>query len=626
MATQTDRPDADFLEIVESLSDGIVIVDSRGTITLVNDRTEAIFGYQRDELIGRPVETLLPSRARVVHRRHRAGYAEAPHRRAMGDGLELRGRRRDGTEFAVDVSLSPLETSAGVQTIAVVRDASDRELLAARLAHLAAIVESSEDAIFSQDEGGSLTSWNHGAERLFGTVAHDAVGGPALSLFAPHRTDEAARILGRVLAGERVDRLETVVRRRDGMHVPVSITLSPILDLTGRVSGVSAIARDVTEQLMAQATLAESEGRLREGEALAHVGGWVWDEHADTVQWSDEMHRIHGIAPMDFGGMLADHLAAVHEEDRPALVAEMHDALAAGRRMVLEYRVTRPDGSLRWVYARADPLAGEDGGGGGLRGICQDVTERHDAEEASRQAYERERAAAEELRAASALKDEFLATVSHELRTPLTAIMGFASFLSDEGSPDQRQFAELINRNAAEMARMIERLLDFSRLQAGRVNLEPAPSDLAGALNLCLEGLAPVLGRHQVDIAITPGLTVVTDPDAFERIVGNLLTNAAKFSPEGTTLTITGRPVGDLALVSVQDQGPGVPDDLRPLVFDPFFQAPDQPVGKRGAGVGLGIVRRYVELQGGTVWCEGEPGAGATFVFTLPLADGGDPS
>ena len=196
MATRTDRPDADFLEIVESLSDGIVIVDSRGVITLVNDRTEALFGYDREELVGRPVETLLPTRVRVVHSRHRTAYAEAPHRRAMGNGLELRGLRRDGTEFAVDIGLSPLRTPAGVQTIAVVRDASDRDLLAARLAYLAAIVESSEDAIYSQDSAGRITSWNHGAERLFGTLAADAIGRPALTLFALHRTDEAARILG----------------------------------------------------------------------------------------------------------------------------------------------------------------------------------------------------------------------------------------------------------------------------------------------------------------------------------------------------------------------------------------------------------------------------------------------
>jgi two-component system, sensor histidine kinase and response regulator len=623
VATRTNRSDADFEEIVESLSDGIVIVDSAGLITLVNDRTEAMFGYDREELLGLPVEVLLPARARPVHVGHRDRYAEAPRRRAMGAGLELRGLRHDGTEFAVDIGLRPLATPRGVHTIAVVRDASERDVLAARLAYLAAIVESSDDAIYSQGIDGLITSWNHAAERLFGTPAAEALGRPGLSLFAPHRSEESTRVLARVLSGERVDRLETVVRRRDGMYVEVSIALSPIVMPSGDVVGASAIVRDVTEQHVAQATLAESEARLREGESLAHVGGWAWDEQAGTVQWSDEMHRIHGISPMDFGGMLEDHVASAHPEDQAALLREMAEALAADRRMSLEYRVVRPDGSIRWVYARADALSDEGAAVRGLRGICQDITERHDAEEASRQAYERERAAAEDLRAAAALKDEFLATVSHELRTPLTAIMGFASFLTEDSASEQRQFVEAINRNAAEMARMIERLLDFSRLQAGRVHLEPGPLLLHRAVEHCLAALAPVVGRHRVEIDIAPEITVIADPDAIDRIMGNLVTNAAKFSAEGTLLAIRAEVGTGQVRVSVRDEGPGVPVDLRPKVFDPFFQAPDQPVGKRGAGVGLGIVKRYVELQGGEVWCEGEPGEGATFVFTLPLQGDG---
>ncbi|HWW54036.1 MAG TPA: PAS domain-containing sensor histidine kinase, partial [Acidimicrobiales bacterium] len=398
------------------------------------------------------------------------------------------------------------------------------------------------------------------------------------------------------------------------------LTISPILGPEGEVVGVSSIARDITEQQLAQATLAESEARLREGEALAQVGGWIWDAAAGSVQWSDELHRIHGLAPVEFDGTLAAHLGCIHPDDRGAVESEMTSALQQRRSFDVEYRIIRPGGETRWLYARSDPIIDDEGVAAGLRGICQDITQRHEAEEAVRHAYEAERAAAAELRVADALKDEFLATVSHELRTPLTTIMGFSSLLSTEVGGQQGEFLETIKRNAGEMARMIERLLDFSRLQAGKVEVQRVELRLADALEECLDTLGPVLGRHRVVAEIPEQLAVATDPDALDRILGNLLTNAAKFSPEGSTLTISASTEGKDVIVSVADEGPGIAVDLQPRIFEPFFQAPDQPAGKRGTGVGLGIVRRYVELQGGRVWCESEPGKGATFRFTVPVA------
>jgi PAS domain S-box-containing protein len=489
-----------------------------------------------------------------------------------------------------------------------------------RIAHLAAIVDSTDDAIFSRDRAGRITSWNRSAERMFGFTAEEAVGTTMSSLVPETRLAEVEIMLERVRSGERVEHFETVVRRRGGMLVPVSLTISPILGPEGEVVGVSSIARDITEQQLAQATLAESEARLREGEALAQVGGWIWDAAAGSVQWSDELHRIHGLAPVEFDGTLAAHLGCIHPDDRGAVESEMTSALQQRRSFDVEYRIIRPGGETRWLYARSDPIIDDEGVAAGLRGICQDITQRHEAEEAVRHAYEAERAAAAELRVADALKDEFLATVSHELRTPLTTIMGFSSLLSTEVGGQQGEFLETIKRNAGEMARMIERLLDFSRLQAGKVEVQRVELRLADALEECLDTLGPVLGRHRVVAEIPEQLAVATDPDALDRILGNLLTNAAKFSPEGSTLTISASTEGKDVIVSVADEGPGIAVDLQPRIFEPFFQAPDQPAGKRGTGVGLGIVRRYVELQGGRVWCESEPGKGATFRFTVPVA------
>ena len=250
----------------------------------------------------------------------------------------------------------------------------------------------------------------------------------------------------------------------------------------------------------------------------------------------------------------------------------------------------------------------------------------------------REREAGERLRDADAHKDAFLSTVSHELRTPLTSIVGFSDLLGVDATEEQRSFLERISRNADEMSRMVERLLDFTRLSSGRVAVEPVPLLLRPQIDRSLTSLAGVLEPLDVVVDVPPDLTVLADADALDRIMANLVTNAAKFSPPGGRVTIsaatTAAAAADAAVggavvgagtvtVSVRDEGPGVPEELRSRIFERFFQAPDQPPGRRGTGVGLSIVLEYVERHGGRVWCSGERGEGATFSFTLSLVAAG---
>jgi len=183
-------------------------------------------------------------------------------------------------------------------------------------------------------------------------------------------------VLRRVLAGEVHGHVETEIRRRDRVVVPVLLAMAPIRDAGGRAIGVSVIARDLTEQRLALAALADSEARLREGESLARVGGWVVDRATSSVQWSEELHRIHGIEPVQFDGTLAGHLSLVHPDDRAGLDHALAGALDRGEAVEAEYRIVRPDGQVRWLQARAEPVIDERGTLIGLRGVAQDVTER----------------------------------------------------------------------------------------------------------------------------------------------------------------------------------------------------------------------------------------------------------
>jgi PAS domain S-box-containing protein len=195
-------------------------------------------------------------------------------------------------------------------------------------------------------------------------------------LFAEHLRHEVQGVIATVLAGDRIDHFETEVLRPDGMPVPVSLSMRPVRGAGEQPVGSAVIVRDVTEQRLAQASLAEVEARLEESEALAHAGRWLWDLRTGTVQWSSEFHRIHGVDPLDFDGTLESHLERVHPLDQEHVRVAMEQSVVSGRPFEAEYRVVRPDREVRVVHVRAQPTMGSAGTPVGLRGIGQDVTDR----------------------------------------------------------------------------------------------------------------------------------------------------------------------------------------------------------------------------------------------------------
>jgi PAS domain S-box-containing protein len=230
-------------------------------------------------------------------------------------------------------------------------------------------------ALFSQDAHGRIDMWSTGAERIFG-YAEDEIAGDVLAALAPpHLRADLESVGQRVAAGERIDRVFTEIQRRDGMPVPIALSVSPIVDVQGVVVGALGVAQELTETRLAQAALAEVEERFREWEALAHVGRWLWDVGTDAVQWSDELHRMHGVDPLAFEGTLAAHLSVVHPDDRERVRALMEAAVVSGQPFEDEYRVADNE-STRWFAMRAEPAVGSSGDVVGLRGVSQDITVR----------------------------------------------------------------------------------------------------------------------------------------------------------------------------------------------------------------------------------------------------------
>ena len=276
--------------LLEAVPDAMIAVDGDGKILHVNAQTEALFGYSREELIGKRIELLVPERYRGRHEGHRADYGEQPKIRRMGAGLDLYGRRKDGSEFPVEISLSPVPSEGGTLVLCAIRDISDRkkteedlrranEELAQRTdrelwesrTRLAAIVDSSDDAIIGKTLDGIVTDWNRGAESMYGYTAEEIIGKPLITIVPPERHEEVTRILQTVGRGESVRYLESVRVSKGGKLLNVSITVSPIHDSAGNIIGASTIARNITEQRRAEDQLRQAQKM----EAIGRLAGGV---------------------------------------------------------------------------------------------------------------------------------------------------------------------------------------------------------------------------------------------------------------------------------------------------------------------------------------------------------------
>ena len=278
--------------LLEAIPDAVAAVNQQGVIIQVNAQTEALFAYTRDELIGQKIEMLVPDRQRGQHHLHREHFHQQPKIRRMGSGLDLLGRRRDGSEFSVEISLSPVTTNGETMVLSVIRDISDRKRVEEELRRaneeldrrksrelrdsqnrLALIVDSSQDAIIAKNLDGIVTHWNKAAEHMYGYSAQEMIGRPISVLAPKERVDEIPAILEKIRRGERVEYFESVRVTKDKRHLNVSISVSPVHDAEGKVVGASTIARNITTQKKIEDQLRQSQkmeavGRLAGG--LAH--------------------------------------------------------------------------------------------------------------------------------------------------------------------------------------------------------------------------------------------------------------------------------------------------------------------------------------------------------------------
>jgi PAS domain S-box-containing protein len=352
----------------------------------------------------------------------------------------------------------------------------------------------------------------------------------------------------------------------------------------------------LAERGRAEQELDRAHAALAEAQEVARIGSWEWCIATNRATWSDELYRLHGLAPQSLEVTFESFLERVHPEEREAVARILERAKADSRPFAVDYRTTLPDGGIRWLHGRARVITDARGAPVRMVGTAQDITDRKRLDD---------------------LRDNILAAVSHELRTPLTSIIGFSQTLRDRGARlSEVKRAEMVTHVAEQadrLNRLLSDLLDLDRLRHGFTSPALRATDLG---RLAAQVAADyVADGHPVAVRAEPVVAEVDAPKV-ERMVANLLANAVKHTPAGTEICIRVEARGDGVLIAVDDRGPGVPEKHQRAIFDVFNRGDASHA--RGTGVGLSLVAQFAHLHGGRAWVEDNPGGGASFRVVLP--------
>ena len=611
---------------LRSIGDAVVTTDIEGRVTELNEVAEALTGWTLAEAAGRPLDEVF----RIVNEETR-NPVENPATRALREGTVVGLANhtllihKDGSDRPIDDSAAPIRDADGrvAGCVLIFRDVTAQrrveqdkasQLLTARL--LAAIVESSDDAIVGKSLDGVIQSWNAGATRVFGYTADEAVGRHISLVIPPDRLGEEDQIIASLKAGQRVDHFETERVGKDGRRIQVSLTVSPIKDHAGQVVGASKIARDITDRKHAEAerqkfvTLVES--------STDFIG--ICDMNAVPIF----VNRA-GLKLVGLDGIEQARATPVREfffpEDQPRIMDEfIPDVLKRGHGEVeVRFRHFKT-GEARWMAYKVLTLKNDAGQPVALATVSQDITERKLLEDSLRKL-------AADLSEADRRKDEFLAMLAHELRSPLAPISNAVQVLRMAGADTTavQTSSEMLERQVGQMAHLVDDLLDMSRITRGRIELRRERIELAPVLNQAVEAARALYREMDHQLTVTLPLEPVfvdADPTRLAQVVGNLLNNACKFTDKGGEVWLKVERKASQAVIVVRDNGIGIAPEQLPRVFGMFSQVDTSLERSHGGlGIGLTLVKTLVEMHGGTVEAHSAGlGHGSEFVVRLPIA------
>jgi PAS domain S-box-containing protein len=523
-------------------------------------------------------------------------------------------------------------------------------------AMLAAIIDSSDDAIISKTLEGIITSWNQAAQHLFGYKEDEVIGRHISLLIPDDRLQEEDMIIGKIRSGQRVRHFQTKRLTKSGKEIPISLTISPIRATNGVIIGASKIARDISEQLRAQEEIRKHAQTL---ELLLSVGRTIFEKldlHSILQKVTDISTRLTGA---EFGAFFYNNVNSKGETyllytlsgapreafehlSLPGKTPLFHITFD-GEGILRSGDITRdprygknpphfgmPQGHLPVVSYMAVPVISPGGSAIGGLFFAHSRPDMFDADHEKLVAGIAPQAAVaienarlyEEIKTLNTRKDEFIGVAGHELRTPITTVKGYLQLMEEHAEPGaSKDFIGKALRQINRLNRLVSDLLDVSKIQAGKLQYNMIACQLEPLVKDSVETMRQIYPTHSIE-CILPAEDFVISADGakIEQVLINFLTNAVKYSPANDKIIVTVKRAGERVQVSVKDFGIGIPQQHLENIFHRYFRI-DPFNMTSGLGIGLYISKEIIQRHGGHIWAESKEGEGSVFYFSLPLPE-----
>lgn len=579
--------------IVDSADDAIISKNLDGIITSWNRGAEKIFGYSKEEAIGRHVSMLIPP----DRLNEEPAILEQIRQGKKIDHYETVRVRKDGRRINISLTISPVRNENGevIGASKIARDITEVKEAVVRNAMLAAIVDSSDDAIIGKDLDRIITSWNGGAEKIFGYSKEEAIGKSVSILIPPERLNEEPVILEQVRQGQKIDHYETVRMRKDGRRVNISLTVSPIKNDKGEIVGASKIARDITDAEEADIKNAMLAAIVRSSNDA------IISKNLDGIiqSWNYGAEKIFGYNESE---VIGKFIGILIPQDRLAEEETILSKIRNGERVppFETVRLTK-EGKPIDISLTVSPIINKEGRVVGASKIARDITLLKELERK---------------------KDEFISIASHELKTPLTSLKAYIQLMMQmkEGRDTRmHQYVSKAYGFALKLEELVNDLLDVTKIQAGKIRMDFETFDFDEVLSEAIETISHQAPRHSIIKQSVEGAKVYADKRRIEQVLFNYLSNAVKYSPESDKVMINVTKEAGQLKVAVTDFGIGIPKEKQLRIFDRFYRAVEQNPKFQGLGIGLYISSEIINRHNGKTWVESEEGKGSTFYFTLPL-------
>jgi PAS domain S-box-containing protein len=604
--TERKKAETRFRALLESAPDAMVIVNSKGCIELVNRQTEKLFGYSRMELAGQSVDILVPLDLRRGHSAHRDHFFASPKPRSMGAGLDLLALRKDGTQFPVEISLSPLEGPDGISVTAAIRDVTERKKAETRFR---ALLESAPDAMVIVNSEGSIELTNLQTEKLFGYSRAELLGQPVDMLVPLDLRSGHAAHRDRFFASPKPRQMgagfDLEARRKDGTLFPVEISLSPLEGPDG--ISVTAAIRDVTERKKAETRFRALLESAPDAMVIVNSDGYIELANLQT-------EKLFGFSRLELVGKSVDILVPLGLQEAHAGHRAEFFRNPKKREMGanLDLMALRKDRTQFPVEISLSPLEGPDGIS--VTAAIRDISERRAA---ARQLAEK----MAELHQSNEALEQFAHIASHDLQEPLRMVASYTQLLSRRYKgrldADADEFIDFAVDGTQRMKRLIEDLLLYSRSGKGAPPM--VEFDANGSFREAVNNLRVSIEESHAEVTADPLPRLAAVESQLVQLLQNLIGNAIKYRGDRIPRIHVSAAEGCREWTfSVADNGIGIDSKY----FDRIFQIFQRLHGRgeyEGTGIGLAICKRILQQQGGRIWVESEPGKGSVFHFSLPM-------